>query len=60
MSIIKVPLLFTGSKGDKILYTLFDPGATFSCITPANAEYIGNIENYSSRLKWAPPATDII
>ena len=34
MSIIKHPLLYVGSKGEKILYTLFDSGANLSCINP--------------------------
>ena len=34
MSILKLPLLFVGSKGDKHLYTLFDSGANLSCINP--------------------------
>jgi hypothetical protein len=34
MSIIKLPLHFEGSQGEKTLYTLFDSGATFSCINP--------------------------
>ena len=41
MSILKLPLLYTGSKGDKMLYTLFDSGATLSCIHP---DYIKAIE----------------
>lgn len=32
MSVIKLPLLFVGSKGEKNLYTLFDSGANLSCI----------------------------
>src|SRR5262245_52850715 len=32
MSVIKIPLLFVGSKGEKNLYTLFDSGANLSCI----------------------------
>ncbi len=32
MGIIRVPLRFEGSKGEKILYALFDSGATFSCL----------------------------
>ncbi|MGJ7031096.1 hypothetical protein [Niabella hirudinis] len=32
MSVIKLPLLFVGSKGEKHLYTLFDSGANLSCI----------------------------
>ena len=34
MSIIKHPLLYVGSKGEKHLYTLFDSGANLSCINP--------------------------
>jgi hypothetical protein len=34
MSIIKLPLLYAGSKGEKMLYTLFDSGANLSCIRP--------------------------
>ncbi|WP_255035207.1 hypothetical protein [Lacihabitans soyangensis] len=32
MSIIKQPLLFAGSKGEKHIYTLYDSGANLSCI----------------------------
>ncbi len=41
MSIIKLPLRFEGSLGEKQLYTLFDSGATFSCIS---AEAVENLE----------------
>lgn len=41
MSIIKSPMLFVGSKGEKILYALFDSGANLSCINP---EYVDEIE----------------
>ena len=34
MSIIKTPLLFIGSKGEKHLYTLYDSGVNLSCIHP--------------------------
>jgi len=34
MSVIKLPLLYVGSKGEKNLYTLFDSGANLSCINP--------------------------
>ena len=34
MSIIKQPLLFAGSLGDKHIYTLYDSGANLSCIHP--------------------------
>jgi hypothetical protein len=32
--VIKIPVRYEGSLGEKILYTLFDSGATFSCIHP--------------------------
>ena len=41
MSIIKHPLLFVGSLGEKYLYTLFDSGANLSCIHP---DYIKGLE----------------
>jgi hypothetical protein len=41
MSILKHPLLFVGSKGEKTLYTLFDSGANLSCIHP---DYIKDLE----------------
>ena len=34
MSIIKNPLLFVGSLGEKHIYTLYDSGANLSCIHP--------------------------
>jgi hypothetical protein len=34
MSIIKIPIFFVGSKGEKNIYTLFDSGANLSCIHP--------------------------
>ena len=37
MSIIKLPLLFEGSKADQTLYTLFDSGANLSCISDVYA-----------------------
>lgn len=40
MLILKFPLLFVGSKGEKRLYTLFDSGANLSCIHP---DMIGDI-----------------
>jgi len=38
MSIIKLPMLFEGSLGEKTLYALFDTGATFSCISAEAVE----------------------
>jgi len=38
MSVIKLPLYYVGSKGEKSLYTLFDSGANLSCINPEMVE----------------------
>lgn len=38
MPIIKQPLLFVGSKGEKHIYTLYDSGANLSCINPEMLE----------------------
>ena len=42
--IIRVPLRFEGSKSDKILYALFDSGATYSCITEEIAGDLAHLE----------------
>lgn len=36
--IIRLPLRFEGSKGEKHLYALFDSGATYSCINESLVE----------------------
>ena len=36
--ILRIPLLFEGSKSSKNLYALFDSGATYSCINEDRAE----------------------
>lgn len=41
MSVIKLPLLFAGSKGEKRLYTLFDSGTNLSCI---DKDQLNNLE----------------
>jgi hypothetical protein len=43
MSVIKFPLRFEGSKGEKVLYTLFDSGATFSCMRPEHASDLATL-----------------
>lgn len=40
MGIIRIPLRFEGSVGEKVLYALFDSGATFSCLRPDMAALI--------------------
>ena len=56
MSIIKLPLLFEGSQGEKHIYTLFDSGATFSCISPEAAEGLGNMEKLYRPMEVATAA----
>jgi hypothetical protein len=41
MSIIKQPLLFAGSLGEKHLTVLYDSGKSYSCI---NANFLTNLE----------------
>lgn len=41
---IKIPLLLKGSKGEKVLYALFDTGSTYSCIREDFAAEMGNLE----------------
>ena len=36
--IIRIPLRFEGSKGEKNLYALFDSGATYSCISEESVQ----------------------
>lgn len=56
MSIIKLLLHFEGSQGEKVLYTLFDSGATFSCISPEAVEGLGNPEKIYRPLEVATAA----
>ncbi len=56
MSIIKLPLLYEGSQGEKHLYTLFDTGATFSCISPEAADGLGNFEKLYRPMEVATAA----
>lgn len=41
MSVIKLPILFVGSKGETRLFSLFDSGANLSCINP---DFLKNLE----------------
>ena len=57
MSVIKIPLLFVGSKGEKNLYTLFDSAANLSCVHPdfvkdiAESQHLGRIRKISTASK---------
>ena len=44
MSIIERTLNYRGSKGQADLVTLFDSGASYSCINPAIAPTLGIVE----------------
>lgn len=58
MSIIKLPLRYEGSKGEKTLYTLFDSGATFSCISADHAGELATLEKMRTPLEIATAARD--
>ena len=49
MSIIKIPLHYEGDLGDRTLYTLFDSGSTYSCISPHF------VQNFVSPIKFKHP-----
>jgi len=44
MSIIKIPLHYEGSKGEKTIMSLFDSGANLSCMHPDQVEGLANLE----------------
>lgn len=44
MSLIKLPLHFEESLGEKTIYTLFDSGTTYSCINPDLVKGLANTE----------------
>ena len=51
--ILKFPIQFEGSKGEKTLYALYDSGATFSCIHPDHALELGTLEPLHKTLRIA-------
>jgi hypothetical protein len=58
MSIIKIPLRYEGSKGEEVIYTLFDSGATFSCINAEHAARLATLEKMRTPLEIATAAKD--
>ena len=58
MSIIKIPLRFEGSKDEAVIYTLFDSGATFSCISEEYAEKLETLVKMRKPLEVATAARD--
>jgi hypothetical protein len=57
MSIIKHPLLYVGTEGEKRLYTLFDSGANLSCIHPDHVEGLA-VPQHLGRTKRIATASD--
>jgi len=51
--ILRVPLLFEGSKNSKNLYALFDSGATYSCINEDIAEELEVFTNLHTPMRLA-------
>jgi predicted aspartyl protease len=51
--ILRIPLRFEGSKGEKHLYALFDSGATYSCISEKNATELANLEHLHTPMRLA-------
>ena len=57
--IIRIPLRFEGSKGEKNLYALFDCSATYSCISEDSIEGLEELLQLHTplRLSTASAAT---
>jgi len=51
--IIRIPLRFEGSKGEKNLYALFDSGATYSCISEESVEDLEELIKLHTPLRLA-------
>jgi hypothetical protein len=56
--ILRLPLRFEGSKGEKNLYALFDSGASYSCITEELAAELANLETLHTPMQLATASTD--
>ena len=56
MSILKIPLRYEGSQGEAVIYSLFDSGASFSCISPEFAAQLANLERIRHPLEIATAA----
>lgn len=53
MSIIRFPIRFEGSLGERILYALFDSGASYSGIHPDLASELGHVEKLPRPMTFA-------
>ena len=52
MAVIQKEIKLVGSKGEKIEITLFDSGATYSCIQKRIAQKLGNVELLPKPMKF--------
>ncbi len=55
--IIRIPLRFEGSKGEKNLYALFDSGATYSCISEESVADLEELITLHRPLRLATAST---
>lgn len=51
--ILRIPLHFEGSKGERTLYALFDSGATYSCISEESVEDLEELIKLHTPLRLA-------
>jgi hypothetical protein len=58
MGIIRLPLLFRGTKNDKYIYTLFDSGANYSFVRKDIAEQLEDLVVLNRPLKMATAYPD--
>ncbi len=56
--IIKIPVRYEGPNGDKVLYTLFDSGSSFSCIHPDHVKDLGEPSKMGKPLHVATASAD--
>lgn len=56
--IIKIPVRYEGSNGEKILYTLFDSGSSYSCIHPDHVREIAEPNKIRKPLHVATASSD--
>ncbi len=51
--VLRIPIRFEGSKGEKTLYTLFESGATYSCISDEQVEDLEELLTLHTPLRLA-------
>lgn len=57
--VLRVPLLFEGSKSSKNLYALFDSGATYSCLNEDRAEELEIFTPLHTPMKLATASENV-